>query len=68
MSGGPNGNLSRPQELEVGGCRPPYLLLLNTQIHNTQIHTYSIHKYIKTQLHNAQILNLQIQKAQILIT
>ena len=30
MSGGPKGPLSPPQELEVGGRRPPYLLVKDT--------------------------------------
>ena len=32
MIGGPKGAPSHPQELEVGGCRPPYLLVLHTNI------------------------------------
>ena len=31
MTGGPKGPLSPPQELEVGGHRPPYLLVLNIE-------------------------------------
>ena len=32
MSGGPKGPLSPPQELEVGGRRPPYLLVTHTTV------------------------------------
>ena len=31
LSGSPEGHLSPPQELEVGGRRPPYLLVVNIE-------------------------------------
>ena len=44
MIGGPKGAPSHPQELEVGGCRPPYLLVLHTNIRSK--------KYLKQTQHS----------------